>query len=285
MRLKSKTALIILILLCIVTIDNAFSKDIVTGVYGTWWDVREEMFKAAKENGFDVVISSDVERAQSMGLKCLYPLELTNEIVTDYAKWKSYVDKVKDTVTKYKHNTSVFGWYLADEPSWNEIPVDRYKEIYNMIKSIDEAKPTVAVLSLAKNWQKYLSIFDIIAIDPYLDLTRHYKDRETDKVKDWINIVNGEFLRQEIKKPLWVVLGAFEQNLKNGIKPAFRKPTPQEFNAMIEICLGYNVSGILVFSLFKAESKTNYQWNLLKDDPLLWETVRKLPDKVKNASQ
>lgn len=278
----NKAIRIFVLLIFVFFANDCKAKEIVTGVYGTWGTAKDQMFQAAKENGFQIVISSDVVKAQAMGLKCLYPIEVTKEIATNDVKWQAFIDKIKTVVTKYKNNTTVFGWYLADEPDWNDIPPIRYKELNSIIKAIDKSKPTLAVLTIPNKWYMYLPYFDIIAIDPYLDLSRAYKGRETDKVQDWINKINEDFKKYNINKPIWVVLGAFEQNLKSNAKPAFRKPTPQEINIMLLTCLTNKVSGILVFSLSIAESSKNYDWNLLRDDPLLWESVRKIPKKVMN---
>lgn len=274
----NKFIITLLLLILVFFVADKSLAEMHTAVFGTWGAGKNQMFKAAKENGFEIVISSDVLKTERMGLKCLYPFELTKEIATNDMKWQVFVDRVKKIVTANKNYATVFGWYLADEPDWNDIPPERYKELNDIIKSIDDSKPTLVVLTIPNKWYKYLPYFDIIAIDPYLLNT--YTGRETDKVQDWIDKVNSDFTKYKIDKPLWVVLGAFEQRSKSNEKPAFRKPTPQEFDVMLQICLTNKVSGVIIFSLFKAENPKNYGWNLLNDDPLLWETVRKTPKKV-----
>lgn len=266
----------LILTLCLATESEA--RQMYSAAFGTWGLAQNQTFQAAKDSGFDVVISSDVAKTEIMGLKCFFPFSVTKQIATDEAQWQLFVTKVKAVVSKYRGNKTVFGYYLADEPDWNQVPAIRFKELNAVIKSIDNSKPTFVILTIPSKWYSYLPFFDIIGIDPYLPNT--HTGKETDKVKGWIDKINRDMIKLKINKPLWVVLGTFEEIPKNNSKPAFRKPTPAEFEVMIQTCLANHVSGIVIFSLSKDETASNYGWNLINNDPLLWDAVKKLPARI-----
>lgn len=265
-------------LLVLLSLTQATAGTMYSGVFGTWGIAKDQMFTAAKDNGFKIVVSSDVAKAQSMGLQCLYPINVTKDIASDTAKWSVFLRDTKNLVSSYKNNPAVFGWYVADEPDWKEILPQRFKELNSAIKEVDKNKPVVGIFTMPEKWYKYLAYFDIVAIDPYL-LNTH-NGNETDKVKSWIDGVSRDLKKYKLKKPVWVVLGAFEQLPKSGAKAWFRKPTSQEFNTMLQACIDSKVAGVLIFSLSIDETSSTHGWNIVQDDPNLWEAVRKTTSKL-----
>lgn len=260
---------------------SANAGGIPVGVYGTWGTAKNEIFQVAKDNNFGVVVSNDIQKTANMKMQCLYPFWLTKEIAQDDVAWKAFVANVKTVVSSNVNNPAVLGWYLADEPDWHQVPVERFKELRTVIRAIDKNKPLFTVLTMPDKWYRYLPYFDIIGIDPYIDTTSTYAGRETDKVQDWIKKVKENFAKLKMNKPIYVVLGAFDLRPKGIVTSAFRKPTAAEFNKMVSICLNQKVAGILVFSLYIAETSDYYAWKLPTDDPVLWNAVRSLPGLVK----
>jgi len=278
--LLAKSFLFVL-LITLFAYETALADNVPIGMYGTWGKNSKYYMTVLKDAGFQVVVSSQVEYASKLGLKCLYPLWLTKDIANDPVKWDCFLIQLRRTVEKYKANKTIMGWYVTDEPEWVNIPTAKIKVATDIIKSIDPNTPTFVVLAMPDAWSKYLPYFDIIAIDPYLEKKYMNRERNTSKVTNWIRRLKSELNLLRLNKPIWVVLGAFD--LK-GKKPDFRshyiKPSPSEFESMFDLALKENIDGILVFSLTILEDKKLHEWNLIRDDPALWETVKKLPSKL-----
>jgi hypothetical protein len=82
---------------------------------------------------------------------------------------------------------------------------------------------------------------------------------------------------------LWLVVGAFETvPTQPGRKQKYIKPTPAQFNRMVDIGRQEGVAGVLVYTLASTGNPSFVDWNLPKNDPLLWETVRSLPKRVQS---
>jgi hypothetical protein len=267
-----------LIFCCLGCSEMATAENIPIGMYGTWGKDSKYYMTVLKDNGFQIAVSTDVEYASKLGLKCLYPLWLTKEIANDPDRWEIFLLRLRNTVEKYKDNHTIVGWYVTDEPDWQQISVAKIKAATELIKSIDKNTPTFVVLTMPNAWRNYLPYFDMIAIDPYLDRSNKYRGKEIDKVADWIKYLKSDLTRLHLNKPIWVVLGAFELRSKVSYQnSAFVKPKPDEFMKMVNIAIKENVNGILVFSLTVLEDSKYFEWNLIRDDPFLWDTVRNVP--------
>lgn len=287
---ESRSNLLIRLILFLLLFAQCFSKaakaeNIPIGMYGTWGKDSKYYMTVLKDNGFQIAVSTQVEYASKIGLKCLYPLWLTKEIVNDPERWELFLLHLRSTVEKYKNNQAIMGWYVTDEPEWKQIPVDKIKAATDLIKSIDPNTPTFVVLAMPNSWSKYLPYFDVIAIDPYLEKGYMNKEREVKKVTNWIRSLKSDLNRLHLKKPIWAVLGAFELRRKMpGINSLYLKPTPSEFNSMLELAINENINGILVFSLTILEDSKHKEWNLIRDDPLLWETVKSIPTRLRDKN-
>ena len=278
-QMYKKLIIFALLTVCVFVPMHSMAKDISIGIFGTWGKDRKDLMSMAKKSGYQIVVSSDIPSVKANNLKCIYPLWLTKEIVQNEANWQRFIGTVRARVIEFKNEPAIMAWYVVDEPDWHQIPIEKINHINEVIRSSGSDKPTFTVLTIPDAWSRYLPHFDIIAIDPYLEMAGRYRGREIDKVSDWIKKIKKDLTNLKLNKPLWIVLGAFELKGKTAKdKSAFRKPTPEEFIKMVDIAKKEEVDGILVFSLTILEDQKYFEWNLMKDDPALWEAVRKLPE-------
>lgn len=239
-----------------------------------------------KENGFDIAVGvSDrraLDAAHVLGITCIVDLGLTKVISDDNEKWNEYLERVKQAVRSLKAHPAVFAWYIVDEPDWQQIPLEKLFELRKTIRNIDQEKPLFSVLALTGTWEEYLPYFDIIAIDPYLKKKRGGVSEDPSKVTEWIRRLRTALHKRGLRKPVWVVLGAFEERpLIPAYESPFKKPTPEEFKSMVRNALRERVDAILVWTLsFRGFPKVE-DWSLPKDDPELWNAVRNLPESVR----
>lgn len=272
------------------------SKDfnkIYTGIFGLWaWGDWGTALKIVKDNGFDIAVGANsktiLDQAHALRLKCIVDFGLTKEIAEDKKKWQNFLNDLSTKVTELKDHPAVFAWYFVDEPDWQNIPAKKIEQIVNLIKSIDKTKPIFTVLTKPDRWSLYLPYFDIISIDPYLQNKSDGNHEKPEKVREWIKKLRNDLYKLDIKKPLWVVLGAFEAKFKTPHQlktPIFKKPTPEEFNEMVKIAISEKVDGILVYTLSFRDIPQYKDWRLPEDDKALWEAVRNIPHVVKNTQQ
>lgn len=257
------------------------AEEIYTGMYGLWaWHNWDEGAQILRDNKFQITIGMAdkklLDKAQEKGLRYIVALGLTKEIADDEVKWQNFFYKTWKQVNAFKGHSALFAWYPVDEPDWQKISITKIKEVTELIRSVDKTTPIYSVFGFPPKWHEYLPYFDIIAVEPYLT-----PGATTDKVRQWLVKVKDDLRDLKLKKPVWVVLGAFEQvPLNPKDRQPFFKPTPDDFNKMLAISLNEGVSGVLIYSLSFPSGKYK-DWNIIRDDPLLWEEVRKVPYKVK----
>lgn len=262
-------------------------------MFGLWaWGDWGDALKIVKDNGFDIAVGANsktvLDKAHALGLKCIVDFGLTKETAEDKKKWQNYLNDLSTKVTELKDHPAVFAWYFVDEPDWQNIPIKKIEQIVNLIKSIDKTKPIFTVLTIPDRWNAYLPYFDIISIDPYLQNKSDGNYEKPEKVREWIKKLRYDLNKLDIKKPLWVVLGAFEMKFKTAFQhktPLFKKPTPEEFNEMVKIAISEKVEGILVYTLSFRDIPQYKDWRLPEDDTALWEAVRNIPHVVNNTQQ
>jgi endo-1,4-beta-mannosidase len=256
------------------------AKQIYTGMFGAWaYDSADAAFQLMKNNGFQlaVVNTYHLDKAQQYGLKGIVAFSLTKDMAADDAKWQEFLNTLKSSISQYKNHPAVFAWYPVDEPELQGIPIDKIKTVKNLIKSIDQNHPIFTVMNKPELWVKYLPYFDIIAEDKYLD----YATNTPEVVRESIKRLKADLKSLNMNKPVWAVIGALDLRKKVG-PSSYHKPTPEEFNKMVDIALQEGAAGILVYTLAFKNFPLFSDWNLPKDDPVLWETVRKLPQYLKN---
>lgn len=292
--IKIAASIICILIVSLTTPHNSYAeKTIHTGLFGLWayspWD---EGLKLIKDNGFNIVIvegnKDRIEKIRKQGLHGIVAIGLSKKTTQDSVQWKNYLKGVEKTVLQVKDNPAVFAWYPVDEPDGQDIPVVKIQEVIKLIKSLDPNRPIFTVFNTPEKWESYLPYFDIICVDPYLvkkGITTGKPDT-IDKVRDWLRNIKGDLKKMKEKKQVWVVLHGFECIPRvPKVKDWYQIVTPAQFNNMINIALGEDVDGILVYTLAFINSPDYNDWNIQVNDPKLWDAVRNLPRKTEERGK
>ena len=276
MRLK----IIFFLLLILVMSSNVYAKQKYSGIYGLWalddWNAGLQLLS---DNKFNVTVDATdipkLDKALSKGIKCIVPFGLTNDIAQNDTKWKQFLQDTKALILKMKDHPAVIAWYPVDEADGQGIPVSRIKELTQFIRSLDK-KPIFTVFDTPSKWGKYLPYFDIVCVDPYLRRNSGVYD-SPNVVSVWLKKIKLDMAKFKLHKPIWVALGAFSMQPPDGSTPRYKKPTPDEFNQMLNYSLAEGVEGILVYTIALKATSSFQKWNLPTDDPDLWRAVIQIP--------
>lgn len=277
----------LMIMLLLGTVESE-AKQIHTGLFGLYaWGNWPEALNITRDNGFDIVIDASNKNAldmcQERGLKSFVDnFGFTPDMVTNETKWQQFLATVRDKVTALKDHPAVFGWYLVDEPDGQKIPVAKVKQMNALVRSIDKKHPIMTVLADKDGWKPYLQYYDIVVIDPYLRKNKFSTQDTPIKVQEYIRKIRRDMRLTKVVRPLWVTIGAFDYLPKSvtGYNE-FLKPTPEQFNQMVDYAKQEGVDGILVWTFGTRNNPNYYDWTLIHNEPALWDAVRKLPARVK----
>lgn len=282
---RDKALLAIWIVLLVLFSSQAYGTEghnVNIGIFGLWgWPTYEEPLQLIKSGDYSLVVTEPnidiINKVDKYGLKSIVAFWPQDSIVSNPAEWKVYEESILQKIQSLKSHKAVFAWYVFDEPDYKNVPTKTLSAIINRIKLIDPNHPVMTVLTKSSNWNSYLRFYDIIAIDPYI------KDGESlNKIQVWLTDIHKSLAAMNLNKPIWLVLGAFRQIQKaNGKRNAFVKPSPSEFNKMVDIAIAGKVAGVLVFSLATSEDSKFYRWCMPVDDPPLWNAVRGMPGKIR----
>jgi len=250
-----------------------------TGMYGlSAWGNIDEALDIVKKAGIELVVlgahKPHLDKAAERGLKAVVSFALTDEKVRDEEKWQGFLKDLREKITEFKGHPAVFAWYIVDEPDGRRIPIEKMEAMRSAVKSVDKKTPMLTILNSPGRWGKYLPYFDIICVDPYLRKKLLGGFETTDVVRVWLRKVKEELKAQNMVKPVWAVLGAFEVVQKDPPKASpYKKPTPEEFKEMVKMALDEGVEGIMVYTFAGRGAPKYLDWKLVKDDPLLWQSV------------
>jgi len=278
-RLQCVLVISLLFLIVPASLQAQMTKQIYTGMFGAWaYDSVDAALQLMKNNGFQlaVVNTYHLDKAQQYGLKGIVAFSLTKDMATDDTKWKEFLDTLRTSISRYKNHPAVFAWYPIDEPELQGIPIDKVKTVSNLIKSIDQNHPIFTVMNKPDLWVKYLPYFDVIAEDKYLD----YATNTPEVIRGSIKKLKADLKSLNMNKPVWAVIGALDLKKRVG-SSSYHKPTSEEFNQMVDIALQEGAAGILVYTIAFKNNPLFLDWNLPKDDAVLWEIVRQLPQYLK----
>jgi len=276
------------ILLCVVFCAYSFAvgenpKKIYTGIFGLWaWGDWDDALKLVKDSGFNIAVGVStkalLDKADALGIKCIVDHGIRKEALRNEAAWQEYLTGLRTKVAALKDHPAVFAWYVVDEPDGNKIPHNKIKAAVECVRSIDKTKPIFTVLDNPKRWTEYLQYFDIISIDPYLRKKRDGSSDTPEKVRIWIRQMRSDLERSGMKKPVWVVLGAFRTKPRpsSAAENPYKECTPAEFREMAHIAMQEKADGILVWTLSFKNFPKYEDWNLVKDDPELWAAVKNM---------
>ena len=210
---------------------------------------------------------------EANGLRGIAALWLRREAAKDAVSWKLELARVRESIVQVRDHPALFAWYVTDEPDGAGIPLEKVKEVRDLVRSLDARTPLFAVFDNPRRWARYLELFDIVAVDPYLRRNFVGQYAPVTVVADWLDQLRGDMNRLGLERRVWVVLGAFDLRPKSGAAPRYRKPTPDEFKTMYAVARRSNVDGVLVYTYGMGSTELNHGWNLPVDDPPLWKAV------------
>jgi len=144
-------------------------------------------------------------------------------------------ERLINEINAFKDHPALLAWYIADEPTGNNIPPDSLVKIYKLIKEIDPWHP-VSIVFMAPflSSVRYVDAMDIVMADPY-------------PVPDLPVTIVGNVAAQLAKefeglKPVWIVPQAF-----GGGEIWRREPTLQEIRSMTYQAIINGARGIQYF--------------------------------------
>ncbi len=223
------------------------------GVYSP--DLTDDAMIAVKNAGFNTVLTyhtadSDydklLETAHRNGLKVMFQLD--RKLVTQ----PEGLEKMRQTVRKYRNHPVVNSWYLYDEPS-GKITPEVLQPFYEMIKTESPGKPVAIVLCWDETWNRYSKVLDIQMADIY--------PIRDEKFPDVPLQIFTNFIRETVKlgKPVIPVVqtvswSSFKEQLQGqGYDlEAFRYPSVAELRYMIFGSMNYGVCGMFGYSYYHA---------------------------------
>lgn len=282
---KSKNAHIILVCLSALILLTGAAikpKHVYTGIFGLWgWGNWDEAYQVVKDGGFQLVIIGPTEdqlnKTHAHGLKGIVSFGLTLETVKDENKWKLFQKDFRRCLEEFKNHPAVYAWYPVDEPDYQKIPPDKIRILRDIALEVDPIHPLFTTITRAASWNEYLPYFDIIAIDRYLTINRVGIVESPQVVKQALVQLKAELLKNKMNKSVWIVIGAFELKPRPDVaSSSFHKPSTKEYQEMIDVALGQDVDGILVYTLAIKGNPKYIDWNLVRDDSQLWNTVKSM---------
>jgi len=164
-------------------------------------------------------------------------IHLCNFFRDDNANYES----LKFVVSEFKNDPTIFGWYIADEPSASVKP-EKLEKAYKIIKEIDQNHPVAVLDNIPGRFKVWAQYCDVFSSDPY-----PIPDYDINMVADWTK----KTMEVAPKKSIIMTLQGFGE-------PFFsRSPTFEEQKIMLDMALDNGAQAIGWWS----ESflmKTNY---------------------------
>ncbi len=172
------------------------------------------------------------------------------------------VSGIKDFIRTYKNHTSVYGWYLYDEPEIKKptpLSPNLLKNVYKAIKEEDKSKPVALVFADIKKIEPYSDAMDILMWD-------RYPCEEGVAEFQWVSSYRAALYKvislADVKnKKFWNVLQAYSENLSNK-----RLPTKREFCYMFYLSVLTGADGLL----FWIHYLSSPSWN----ESVLYPTIK-----------
>jgi hypothetical protein len=257
----------------------------------------------AKEHGFNTLIippnEALLKQLSNEGTKVIVKFNLFADTAGDEGKFKAYLDEVATTVGKWRDETAIIAWYVADEPDGLGIPPEKLRAIYERVKAIDTKSRVLAVFNRPLQWKEYLPFVDIVGINPYLRRTsegfakRTAEFEPTEVVREWIHQMKCDLTdAPRPRKPLWVMLQAFEYRYEAPDEiPPYKPLSLDDFKAMIEITLTEDAQGLIFYAMGmpaginKQTGKPYRAWSLPQDRPDLWDYIKTVNERLRKQHE
>lgn len=170
-----------------------------------------------------------LDRCHSVGVRVLYDL---TRLVGYSAGRLPPLELLATEVHAVRNHPAIVGWYLADEPDGNGMPLNRLLAARRMVMSLS-ALPMAICLDTAgptgsSAWEQYINLTDIVLADPYPVPNRGL----------WFVADTAEKLSR-LNKPYWVVPQLADEKQ--------RSPSTSELAVMVYISFIHGASGAVFF--------------------------------------
>lgn len=181
-----------------------------------------------------------MDRCAQLGLKVHYNLLSVSGGGGVGSKMEGYTEAQKrefliNEIKTFMDHPALLAWYIADEPTGNNVTPDALEEIYKVVKNTDPWHP-VSIVFMAPflTARKYANAVDIVMADPYPipDLPVSLVGEVAGKLR---KAFHGE-------KPVWIVPQAF-----GGGELWSREPSVQEIRSMTYQSIINGATGIQYF--------------------------------------
>ncbi len=150
-----------------------------------------------------------------------------------------------DAVRRYAGHPALLAWYVVDEPDiWEaggRLPEGWTAKWTGEVRKADPATPTYIVLCDPWSLERFASLPDILAVDPYP--VSHLPLR-------YVEFMARRAVRAAAPRPVWLIPQAF----RHGRPPRSggwwwnRFPTPEEERLMVFMGLGQGLKGVIYFT-------------------------------------
>ncbi len=194
--------------------------------------------------------------------------------ICQYLRHVDDLDRIRETVSRFKDHPALFGWYTADEPeAYNDTPAE-LEQAYRIVKEIDPYHPVIVLTNAPGMFPFYANAADVVMADPY-PIPGH----PISLVSEWT-----EAARRGLNdtKPVWMTPQGFGWKELGGEHGD--PPTDEEFRNMLYQALIHGAKGIIWWpwsvpfhNHWEAFRQMGAECNALREVLLLGEPVPGMP--------
>ena len=125
--------------------------------------------KIEKEGLGDEAAGEYLDEAHKWDLKVVMGFDRTHQLPHDASEiTQTQEENIAQRVSLLKDKPGLLGWYMIDEPDGQDIPVDKCRHTYEIVKKADAKNPALLVLCDNEKFEQYINdTTDIIMHDPY----------------------------------------------------------------------------------------------------------------------
>jgi hypothetical protein len=197
----------------------------------------------------DAALHTFLGRARNAGIRVL--VAPNDGWVVD-SNWTALAAFIRE----FKDDPTVYGWYLFDEPDFNNLPAPQLDRAYQVVKSVDRAHPVAVVFTLGQCRfgrhldRRYLRGFDLLMCDdyPFYTFVRSHS-QSLAAIREFQSTTRHCVYTARHFHKLGPIMVA--QGFGNGVKDGpfmFRDPTFAEQKAMFHDAVAAGAKGILYFN-------------------------------------
>ena len=168
-----------------------------------------------------------------------------------------------EEINYFKDHPALLGWYIADEPVGQNIPVSQVEKIYNIVKKLDPYHPVSLVFMTPSRAVDYKNAMDIVMTDPY-----PVPGGNITEISTIVKNLGNDFY---LEKPIWLVPQAFGGNEFWKREPDWREMRMMTYQGIIN-----DVKGIQYF--------IRHGYNSFPKSTAAWNEVAKISLEVRELS-